>query len=170
MTDATITRTQIIVVGEVSKNTFGDLVFTDKAGGQYKIPVKRAQYFEKVIVPGAAVQLNYVSNPHTPGEEYIYSAVQVKDILPPTVTAAIAESKLPPKPKPDPELPPISGQQTGMTTKELGDMIRAGKLKELFGLEASVELVKWYRSQILATTRITFDGAKLPVFATKKEE
>ena len=63
------------------------------------------------------------------------------------------------KPEPAP-------QAVGMTTKEIGDMIRAGKLKEIFGFEIAVDLIKWYRGQILATTRINFDGEKLPQFTT----
>ena len=70
MTEQAITKTQIIVVQEVGANTYGDLTFTDKAGGDYKVSVKRKQYFEKVIIPGMAVQLNYAMSSF--GKEYIY--------------------------------------------------------------------------------------------------
>ena len=73
MTEAIITRTQIIVVGEVTKNSYGDLIFTDKEGINYpKISAKRVSYFEKIILPGATVQLNYAM---AYNKEYIYSAI-----------------------------------------------------------------------------------------------
>jgi len=59
-------------------------------------------------------------------------------------------------------------QAVGMTTKELGDMIRSKQLIPIFGVEVGAELVKWYRSQILGTTRIPFDGAKLPKIIQKE--
>ena len=80
MPEAEITRKQIIVVNEVGTNTYGDLTFTDKDGGQYKIGTKRKPYFEKVIIPNMAVQLNYVMSSF--GKEYIYNATQIKDELP----------------------------------------------------------------------------------------
>lgn len=68
---------------------------------------------------------------------------------------------------PDNTKPQPAPQAVGMCTKELGDMIRAKYLKPIFGDEAYIELIKWYRSQILGITRINFDGSKLPQF---KEE
>lgn len=56
----------------------------------------------------------------------------------------------------------IPGQQIGMTVKLIGDLIVAGKLSELFGKEAGWELIKWFRSEVLGTTKVPFDGAKLP--------
>ena len=64
----------------------------------------------------------------------------------------------------DVPLPPPAPQAVGMMTKEIGDMIRADMLSKIFGAEASVELVKWYRSQTLGITRIPYDGTKLPKF------
>ncbi len=108
MTEQAITRTQIIVVGGVGTNDYGDLTFTDKDGGQYKVSVKRKQYFEGVITSGVAVQLNYAVYK---GKEYIYSATQVKDQLPP----------------PQQPIPPPAIQQVGAetaNTKLSGDDIR----------------------------------------------
>ena len=62
------------------------------------------------------------------------------------------------------ELPPPNPHAVGMMTKEIGDMIRAKYLVSIYGQEASNELIKWYRSQGLGITRITFDGDKLPKF------
>lgn len=80
MPEATITRTQIITVNEVSQNSYGDLTFSDKDGKEYKVTVKRKPYFQKVVTPNAAIQLNYAMSSF--GKEYIYSAVAVKDALP----------------------------------------------------------------------------------------
>ncbi len=79
MADVEITRKKIIVVDSVGKNDYGDLIFNDKEGNDYKVSAKRRQYFDKIIELDAAVQLNYSS---FKGREYVYSAVQVKDSLP----------------------------------------------------------------------------------------
>jgi len=60
--------------------------------------------------------------------------------------------------------PEPNPQAVGMVIKEIGEMQRAGKLSEIFGVEIAIELVKWYRGEVLAITRIPFDGAKLPQF------
>jgi hypothetical protein len=53
-------------------------------------------------------------------------------------------------------------QAVGMTVKQVYEMIRDKTLEPIFGREAAGELVQWYRSQILGTTRISFNGADLP--------
>ena len=129
MIEAIITRTAIITVDAVGSNTYGDMTFTDKSGGQYKISAKRKQYFENVIAPGAAIQLSYSS---FKGKEYVYSATQVKDILPGKPLQA-----------PEPISSPI--EETGgrkplgtkdeqiekaVWVKELGECIRAGIMED----------------------------------------
>jgi hypothetical protein len=125
MTEQAIIRTQIIVVGEVGTNTYGDLTFTDKESGAYKIGAKRKQYFEKVILPGMAVQLNYAMSSF--GKEYVYSASLVKDGLPPPTTP-----QPPPMTNVKPsDMPPVkhtSGPETGMWWGQLGEMLRAGDI------------------------------------------
>lgn len=79
-----ITRKQVIVVDTVESNDYGDMLFTDKEGNNYKISSKRVQYFEGVVVEGTGVELSYST---AYNKEYIYSAVQVKDGLPPPVKA-----------------------------------------------------------------------------------
>ena len=74
-----ITREQIIVVNKVDKNSYGDLVFTDKENGEYKVSNKRIQYFEKIISPDTAVKLSYAMSSF--GKEYIYKAEKVSDAL-----------------------------------------------------------------------------------------
>lgn len=179
MPEVKITRQEVVVVDTVSHNEYGDLLFTDKAGKEYKVGNKRTKYFEEVIIPDKAVQLNFST---AYNKEYIYSAKLV-DLPPeeepaqfakpePIVTQKVTVQKSAPvtvedltgTPKVDEKIP---GQQIGMTTKEIGDMIRAGKMKSIFGVEAAVELTKWYRSQILGTTRVNFDGAKLPKFTSE---
>jgi len=68
------------------------------------------------------------------------------------------------------ESPPPAPQAVGMITKEIGDMVRTKYLKPLFGDEAYIELIKWYRGQVLAITRVPFDGAKLPTFGKPKTQ
>ncbi len=155
MAEATIVRSQCIVVNEVGANSYGDLTFTDKENNQYKISVKRKQYFEKVILPNVAVQLNYAMSSF--GKEYIYSAVQVKEGLPPPVTPKVVTSsisKTEPKPQPKTE---ITGQTIGMTTKEVGDLIRAKMLTEVFK-EAAPKVNAWYKSQMLHNMGIVVES------------
>ncbi len=75
MSEVTITRKQIIVVGEVGTNSYGDLTWTDKEGRSYKVKSARKQYFE-AIVPGQAVEINFSEYK---GIEYPYSATAVKE-------------------------------------------------------------------------------------------
>lgn len=87
--------------------------------------------------------------------------------------ADIKPVALPPPPKPtmlgQDQAEKPSGQEIGMTTKELGDMIRAKYLIPIFGNEVGTELIKWYRGRILSTTRIPYDRAKLPDLKRKEE-
>ena len=84
--------------------------------------------------------------------------------LPPAVevkTVEVPLTELPPKPTPQ---PPPAPQAVGMMTKEIGDMIRAHELVNVFGNKIAVELVKWYRSQALGISRVDFDGKDLPEY------
>ena len=86
MPEAVITKSKSIVVDSVGTNDYGDLTFTDKEGTEYRISAKRIQFFTETIVPNMAVQLNYAkSNYAGVIKEYVYSAVQVKDKLPPPI-------------------------------------------------------------------------------------
>lgn len=89
----------------------------------------------------------------------------------------VSGDALPPEVKPEPPSSPddkdvkvsvrppnIPGQQVGMVTKELGDLIRSDKVFFVFGEEAGRNLISWYRTQILGTTQVAHDGAKLPKF------
>ena len=115
------TRTETIVVDTVSKNSFDDMVFTDKAGNERKIGSKRVSFFE-CIKPGAAVLLSYAFG-H--GKEYIYSAVSIEGSLPePTQVAPPTPPAMQAKPESK------SSPEIGLAYKELGEMIRAGIIKK----------------------------------------
>jgi len=90
----------------------------------------------------------------------IKSAVAVSEELKPP------QKPIPPdyEPPDEPEKPPVPPQAVGMTTKEVGDMIRAGKLAIIFGKKIANDLVAWYQVQILGNSRIEFDAKDLPTF------
>lgn len=160
---------EVVLSGETRYDDYGNFWFKDKEGKERKIGTKRED-FEELCTrvennPNRAVTLkfdHYMNKPYIVGVELLDKQIQVDE-------AKITEQqKEPMVVETTPIKPTIAPQAIGMTTKELGDMIRANKLREIFGLEASVELVKWYRGQILGTTGIPFDGSKLPSF--KKED
>ena len=72
MPDIQITKQLNITVDKTLINSYGDLQFTDTAGNNYKVGVKRVQHFKDKITPGATVTLNYAE---AYGKEYIYSAI-----------------------------------------------------------------------------------------------
>ncbi len=115
MTD--ITRKQIIVVDSVDSNEYGDMLFTDKEGNNYKISSKRVQYFEGVVVEGMGVELSYATSYN---KEYIYSAVQVKDGLPPPVKAETQRAGDAPTTREK----PLAPQEVGLWWKEVGLWLR----------------------------------------------
>ena len=143
-----IERTQIIVVDEVGQNTYGDLTFTDKEGNSYKVSTKRRKYFDDVVKPGTAVQLNYST---AYNKEYIYSAVQVEGGLSESTT---------PQPRPEGRIKEksrevtqsIAPQERGMWWKEVGENFRAGLFKKDEGNGAL--LWKAYVAQMLSSLEI----------------
>ena len=139
MVEVKITRQEIIVVDEVSNNSYGDLVFTDKAGNSYKVGKNRAQYFKDIIFPDVAVQLNYAPNPHRQGEEYISSAVQVEGELPQPTE----------KPTPRPNTT-VSGEERGMWFKHKAfalsyskDLVCAGSIDTKELLDYAQQMLDW---------------------------
>ncbi len=142
MTEQAVIRTQVIVVGEVGTNSYGDLTFTDKTGGTYKVSVKRKQYFEKVIVPDMAVQLSYAMSSF--GKEYVYSAMQVKDGLPPPTTPPpMTHPAAPVMPKPEIKVePPKTEQVIGKTDWAEKDRITRKSIERQTSLNAAIELGK----------------------------
>ena len=149
MAEAIITRTQIIVVGEVSKNSYGDLTFSDKEGKQYKISAKRISYFEKVIIPEMAIQLNFAT---AYNKEYIYSAVLVKDAM---LIKEPAKVEAPP-----PAIPEIKQPKTEMSKDDWAekDRITRRSIERQKSLEMAVEVAKIKGSddtvKIIATAKL----------------
>jgi len=148
-----IIRREKITVDHAEINQYGDLIVTTTAGNEYKIGKKREKLFS-VFQPGVDVVIGFSSYMN---REYIAEATQEKQVV---STDTPIEKEKPPKPE-------IPGPQIGMTVKEIGDMIRAKYLIPIFGNEAGTELIKWYRGQVLATTRIVYDGSKLPNLKTE---
>ncbi len=158
MPETVITRNQIVVVNEVGTNDYGDLTFTDKDGGQYKVAVKRKSYFEKTIIPGTAVQLNYAV---AYGKEYIYSAVSVAGKLPPPDKPKVVVS--PPVENPrkteSPQVIYKSSPETGMWWKEVGENFRAGLFKKDDDRNGAL-LWRAYIAQMLSSLEITIEKSK----------
>ena len=164
--DATITKKQIVIVNTVDKNSYGDIEFTytgeDGVLRKGKIGNKRVKHFEGILIPQRYVELSFSE---AYNKEYVYSAVLVKDLMeekglvkpeapkPPSVptpnpvSPAVQEPR---KPLETPNLP--SGQEVGLTTKEIGDMIRANKLTSLFGETVAMKLMEWNVNKIRKTT------------------
>ncbi len=154
-----ITRKQVIVVGEVSQNSYGDLTFTDKEGKGYKVGAKRRQYFD-IIQPGVAVQLNYAVYMK---KEYIYNATQVTDAIP--EQAPQLHSVQAPKPPPQatksiPSLPQeknreIAPVERGMWLKEMGNRIGDGSIDKDFP-NTAVRIKAQYYKMMSDITGINF--------------
>ena len=87
-------------------------------------------------------------------DKYPHEAISGKNIVIPKPVQPTQEA---PQSKSSPVNPQSntmtpSGQEIGMTTKEIGDMIRANKLSVIFGEETSKKLVEWYKNRIKSTT------------------
>ena len=130
MAEPVIVRTENVVVNTVGSNTYGDMVFTDKSGKEYKISNKRLAYF-KMVQPTTAVTLSFALSPK--GTEYVSKAVSMADQLPPPTVPY----ESPPDKKPTPAAPTIRDNmewkadniEKAMWWKEIGEMIRAGLIK-----------------------------------------
>ncbi len=171
-----IIRRMKFIVSHSVVDKYGNLIVTSMSGVDYKIGVKRTQLFD-VFQPDTEVVVGYASYKNrdyiaeaTPANQLISADTPIQEEAPAKIISKSslpsAKEKVELKPEPAP-------QAVGMTTKEIGEMIRAGKLKDIFSAEIATELVKWYQSQILGTTRISFDSSKLPKFMVKstgKEE
>ena len=176
---------KIIVIGTIEDDEFDHKPFkkvTDIDGGVWKIKQGRGGKLKEkwpLLEEGSAIKLIFGEFTNASGVKFpfVEDFELVKDGLPPSTTpmppVAVVNDTTP-------KTPPAP-QAVGMTTKEIGDMIRKGAeaggvtaiLSTIFGKETALELVRWYRSQILGTTRILFDGAKLPQFKVEdkaKEE
>ena len=142
MAEVTITRKFEIVVDTVESNQYDDLLFTDKGGNNYKVGNKRVHFFEGIVVPDAAVQLNYAT---AYGNEYIYNAVQVKGELPPP-TFAIQPVPQEDEPPPE-ELETLDKAMSEKGSKDRGSFAkyvvddRTHDIHRQVALKCAVELV-----------------------------
>lgn len=129
-----ITRKQVIVVDTVESNDYGDMLFTDKEGKNYKIGSKRVEYFLGIITEGVAVELSYST---AYNKEYIYSAVQVKDGLPPpTQTKTQPEGDAPAMARSVPRV-----AQPGATPPKPPTSSRDANINMAVGFKGAIDLV-----------------------------
>ena len=161
--DVEIIKKEVVVLGgddqgpPVEDDDY--LHFFDEGGSSHRIKLNRKSAVELIKNnPGKAVQLNYGSYMNN---EFIHNVELVK--TPPAVKPPTDST--PPKA----EQPPPNPQAVGMITKDLSDHIRAGTLSQVFGKKIAIELTKWYRGQVLAITRITYDGKDLPNIGVKDD-
>jgi len=157
---------EIVLSGENRYDDYGNYFFKDKAGKEHKVGVKRKNQQELIDLvehnPDRAVKFTFDSYKEI---DYIVG-IELLELK--VDGAKITEQQVKPQSRETASEP--APQAVGMCTKEMGDMIRAKYLKPLFGDEAYLELIKWYRGQILSITRIPYDGTKLPKFDAKKED
>jgi len=158
-----IVRYETIIVTDVRENSYGDLV----VNGGIKVNKKRSNLFS-VFQVGAEVKLgygNYMDKDYVATAEqtgkHIVKADPTPDDLAKAYKEAVKELPKPTQEAPQSKSSPVnpqsntmtpSGQEIGMTTKEIGDMIRANKLSVIFGEETSKKLVEWYKNRIKSTT------------------
>jgi hypothetical protein len=172
-----IKKRETITVQLVKTDTYGNLEFTSTQGTPYKISKARINNFS-AIQEGAEVELIWVTNPHKPNTDYIYSATQTgvhKIPDSPLVKAAIKEGAVldyenipiqktlqptpeavksnssPVKPQNNTRAP--SGAEIRMTMKEVSTLYLAGQLETLFPKNYQ-KIIEWYKSKILSTIGI----------------
>jgi len=159
----------VIVVAVTETDQYGNLQVTAKEGGIVKIAKKREHLFG-LFQQGKAVELDWQTYMN---KDYVADARLVEGALP--------EPTDPPTdmhPPRAPETGQPSGQATGMVTNKITDMRIArvqskgsvtAILYPLFGRDATIELLKWWRSQFLGITKIKYSGESLPQYDKEKE-
>jgi len=159
-----IKKTTEIIVQSRDYNSYGDLLFSDINGNKYKVGNKRVKYVEDSIIEGRLVKLNWAE---AYGKDYIFNAelAELPDGQPQEPVSKPVQSKSEPLKEESNKLlqhaikegaviDKPSGQEVGMTTKEIGDMIRADKLSVLFGAETAKKIAEWYMNRIKSTTGV----------------
>ena len=146
-----IIETIPILVCSREENEYGDLIFTDENGVEYKLKQKRVEKYGSMIQLDRMVELHFAEFRNN---KYIHS-IKMSEAPPPDTTSATVENKLVDHAvKQGAVIDKPSGQEIGMTTKEIGDMIRAEKLSAIFGAEIAIELAEWYKARIKSTTGV----------------
>lgn len=146
-----ITRYQIIKLSEVParNNEFGDLLFTDDQGNEYKISNKRSAFFS-IIRSNIGKEIKLGWSKYN-GNEYINNV----GIMPTTQATTQKQTGNVPQRNPTtqpakPPVLPISGPEKGMILKEIGDSLRAG----LFTSEDQPGLWDYYKAEIGRVTGV----------------
>ncbi len=113
-----IIRTQVVVVADREENQYGDTIFHDMEGNEYKLGNKRAHLSDQIVV-GRATELGWAHF----NNDYIATAKLVEGELPEATKPPGGERTESGKPNHKP-----SGEERGMWLKELGSMLRCGDI------------------------------------------
>jgi hypothetical protein len=139
MPEVEIIRTDIFTVGHSRLDDFGNMVITDKAGQEHKVNQKHKTLFS-IFADGMAVEVGYGSYMN---KEYIHTAKQVKDGLPPP------QKPLPPPPSIQQQAPVYQAPVYSDTTKNRSmafsyskDLVTSGKIEivDIYNCSHDIEL------------------------------
>jgi hypothetical protein len=142
----TIVKTEIMIPVDKDTNEYGDILFHDEAGNEYKINQKRARLGEQIVV-GRAVELGYGNYMNY---DFIAEARLVEGALPPA-----KEPYTPPPEHPEPPAKSTSPQETGMWWKELGNRIGDGSLERDYP-KAHIKIKGQYYKKMSEVTGVNF--------------
>jgi len=124
-----ITRTAEILVASTKKDTYGNLIVTDKAGGEYKVGVKRERLFA-YFQPDTAVHLEYAVFMN---KEYIANAIPMNQLIKAKEPAiAVRATTIPKEGKITPEV----GKGVGYKA----DPAKTNSIEKQTSLKSAVEL------------------------------
>ena len=125
MPEPTIIRTQVVVVADRDVSQYGDTIFHDGEGNEFKLGKKRAHLSDQ-IVEGHAVQIGWANYMN---KDYIATVKLVEGKLPPPVKPKPVESANPPEEEVKAAIQAkINPQERGMWWKELGEMLRSSDI------------------------------------------
>ena len=148
-----IIRTQVVVVADRDINQYGDTIFHDGEGKEYKLGNKRADMSDQ-IVEGRAVSLGWAN---FKDRDYIATAKLVEGELPDEVKPTAHAYKAPESaaPKTQPARYDPSGQERGMWWKQLGDDLRSGHVDRTSSLGKALR--KCYFAEMFKVLDITME-------------
>jgi len=156
MPEQTITRTEIVIpVNAGQPDQYGNLVFKDKAGKDFKVGKKRAQLFP-LIRPDNAIEIGWAEYMNKP---YIATIREVSQGLPPptpapSYTPKLVESSIPKADATSASTPTrettreINGAAVGMTTNIIWEMMKAKMLQSTFGEPTAEALRERFKKEI----------------------
>lgn len=136
----------VIVVGKTEVDGWGNLWITPKDKGDRVKIAKKREKLHPLFEQGKAVLLHwevYMDKPYVANAELVTGNL-------PEPTKPIEPPLHPDEPKPE-ELHKIAPQETGMWYKEVGEMIRAGKLPykdaggKVNGMNHALQLAYYHR-------------------------